>query len=95
MKMLEKKFGCDYHTKKALYFNRWYSVFKFILKISPLFIFIWFLLPNYLVIGITMGVIALISWLGGVKMKSLRNINYYAAKQFRSDYSDELNKTFR
>jgi len=95
METLEKKFGFVYHMKKALFFNKLYLMFKYTLKLTPLVIFIWFLLPNYLLIGLIMGFLALVFWIGGVKMKSLRNINYYAAKQFKLDHRDEINKVFR
>jgi hypothetical protein len=41
------------------------------------------------------GFISLVAWLISVKMRSLRNINFYAAKQFKTEYSNEMSSMFR
>ena len=93
--MTEKRFGIAFHMKRAIIFNKLYLVFKYILRWCPFLIFAWYIVPNYFVIFSAIATIALISWLGSVKMKSLRNINFYAAKQFKLDHATEMSQMFR
>lgn len=89
MKFSENHIGYIYHLKKAIIYNRASIVFKYIKLISPFLIFLWFIINSYLIIFSIIGIISLLSWLCEVKLSSLRNINYYASKEFKRLYVKE------
>jgi hypothetical protein len=90
--LTEKQFGVIFHAKKALKFNRLYLLFKNIFCFSPFLIFLWFAIHNYFIIIPIVILIGIISWLFSIKMKSLRDINLYAARHLKKEY---LSETFR
>jgi hypothetical protein len=91
-KIPENQFNSMYHTFKTIKYNRLYLLFKHIYRFSPFLIFLWFLIPNYWIIGGTIIFVFLTTWIISMKMKSQRDINFYAADHFRKEYFSE---TFR
>jgi hypothetical protein len=78
--------------RKAMKFNIFYLIFRYIRLFSPALIFLWFLIHSYpIVLSIALGV-ALVFWLGEVKVRSLRNISEYASQEFRRKYLMEISK---
>lgn len=88
----EKQFGAIFHMREALKFNRLHLLFKHILRWCPILIFLWFAIHNYYIVIPLILVVGVFSWLASVKMKSLRDVNIYAARQLRNEY---LSETFR
>jgi glucan phosphoethanolaminetransferase (alkaline phosphatase superfamily) len=94
MTISEAQFGIIFHMKEAVKFDKFYLIFRCIFIWSPALVLLWFIFPNFWIFPF-IGLIALVSWVASVKMKSLRNINHYAVKEFKSQYVDEMNKTFK
>jgi len=88
-----------YHAKKAMTYDRLHYILKYTKLWSPALIFLWFLIPNYFIVIPIICVVALVSWLGEVKTRSLRNINLHASEIFKFEDEKEkreyLRKMFR
>lgn len=83
MKTSENHFWYIHYLKRAMFFNRLNKVLKTIRLWSPILIFLWFIIHSYFIVFGIIVFTALFSWLGEVKTSSLRNINYYASKEFK------------
>lgn len=81
-------------TNKSIIYNRFYKIFRNFLTYSPIiFLMVYFLTLNLWVIGIAI-ISLIIFWLISVKLKSLRNINFYAAKECRRIHNDNVKEEY-
>ena len=80
----EKEFGLMYHVDKVKKFDRLYIFLKTTYKIMPiLFFFITsFKDINVFLYFFILTILSITVWLFSIKMKSLRDINLYAARLF-------------
>lgn len=94
MQISDKKLISDFHMKEAVKFNKFHIFFKFAYHLSPFLLFFWIYQRSiWVIVGICL--FALVSWLLSVKTKSLRNINYYASKSFKSLHDKDMIEIFK
>lgn len=90
--MNENQFYSIYYMRKAFKLNVLYMIFKYIRLMSPILIFLWFLIHSYPIVLTIVFSIAFVFWLGEVKTRSLRNISEYASQEFRKKYLFEISR---
>ena len=94
MNIEEVKFNIAFHSKKSVKFNNFYMIFKSICLLSPFLIFLIFIYNSFLILLVPL-FLFITSWLLSVKMRSLRNINIYAASLFKEILSEKISEIFK